>query len=173
MRLHMKSESQMQKAKVISEALNTKFFHHGYPVSRTEAREIGLPIAASNEHVERLMWAVWLDIEEELQFRHQFSPVRILRDNPACAALFGAAPAGAPSGGIASASFEQVAALMESARSASRFTIQGEVLGLRQPDLNLKISIVPHKEGWNDQSLPAKVKTSKVKKKSVSKKKKT
>lgn len=155
LRLHMKSESQSQKAKLISEALNTKYFHHGYPVSRSEAKEIGLPIAPSNPEVEALMWSVWLDIEEEMKFREPFSPVRVLKDNTACKALFAPVIPGAPVVGVPAAPFSQIAAIMESRRKATRAVVEGEVLAMRQPDLSLKVSLVPHKEGWVDFPLPA------------------
>jgi hypothetical protein len=154
LRLHMKSENQMQKAKVISEALNTKFFHHGYPVSRTEAKDIGLPVAAPNPQLEELIWSLWLDIEEELKFREPFLPVRILRDDPSCAGLFGPTPAGTAPIGIGSAPFERIVAVMESLRTASRYMAGGSVLGVRQPDLSLRVSVVGDREGWIDEALP-------------------
>ncbi len=154
LRLHMKSESQMQKAKVISEALNTKFFHHGYPVNRSEAKEIGLPVAPSDPELEALMWKVWLDIERELQTREPFSPVRILRDTPACAALFGPVVFNAPPAPIPPAPYSNIGAVMESRRKATHSVTSGEIFAVRQPDLNLKISMVPLREGWIDIALP-------------------
>ena len=44
LRMHMKTEADAEKAKQIAAALNSNFFDHGYPVSRTEAREIGLKV---------------------------------------------------------------------------------------------------------------------------------
>ena len=153
--LHMKSDSQMQKAKVISEVLNKKFFHHGYPVSRSEAKEIGLPIAVSNPTSEELMRKVWLDIEQELKFREPFSPVSVLKSDPACAALFSPIVPGAGQLGVPAAKMSQIGSVMESARYATRFVIEGDILAMRLPDLNLKISVVQHKEGWVDMPIPA------------------
>jgi hypothetical protein len=153
--LHMKSDSQMQKAKVISEVLNKKFFHHGYPVSRSEAKEIGLPIAVSNPTTEELMRKVWLDIEQELKFREPFSPVSVLKSDPACAALFSPIVPGAGQLGVPAAKMSQIGSVMESARYATRFVIEGDILAMRLPDLNLKISVVQHKEGWVDMPIPA------------------
>jgi hypothetical protein len=156
LRLHMKSESQMQKAKLISEALNKKFFHHGYPVSRSEAKEIGLPVAPSNPKIEELMWNVWLDIEQELKFREPFSPVNILKNDPACAALFSPVVPGAAQLGVPAAKMTQIASVMESHRHATRFILEGDILAMRLADLNLKISVVQYKEGWVDMPIPAK-----------------
>jgi hypothetical protein len=160
LRLHMKSESQMQKAKLISEALNTKFFHHGYPVSRSEAKDIGLPVAASNLEIESLMWKLWLDIESELQFREPFSPLRVLKEDGACGALFAPVVAAAPPAVavpviVPAAKFRQIAAIMESQRKSSRSIGDGEIFAARLPDLNLKMSVITHREGWIDIPLPA------------------
>jgi hypothetical protein len=154
LRLHMKSESALQQAKVISEALNKKFFHHGYPVSRSEAKEIGLPVANSNPTIEQLLWKVWLDIEEELKFREPFSPVALLKNDPACAALFSPVAPGAAAVAVPPAKMTQIASVMESSRHATRFVVEGDILAMRQPDLNLKINVVPHKEGWLDMPIP-------------------
>ena len=154
LRLHMKSESQMQKAKLISEALNTKFFHHGYPLSRKEAKEIGLPVAASNPKIEELLWNIWLDIERELKLREPFSPVHLLKSDPACAALFAPVVPGAPPVPVPPAKLHQIASVMESCRVATRYVVEGDIFALRQPDLNLKISVIQHKEGWVDVPIP-------------------
>ncbi|MBO8427884.1 MAG: hypothetical protein IAC58_05005 [Firmicutes bacterium] len=66
---HMKDEN---KTKQISETLNSKFYHHGYPLYRKEAIEIGLPIANHNEIIERLIWAIYEDFVEELDFNKVF-----------------------------------------------------------------------------------------------------
>lgn len=42
LQMHMKDEAAKQKAEAIARTLNREFFHHGYPVGRKEAREIGL-----------------------------------------------------------------------------------------------------------------------------------
>ncbi|MGB8352297.1 MAG: hypothetical protein WCD79_00260 [Chthoniobacteraceae bacterium] len=154
LRLHMKSESQMQKAKVISDALNTKFFHHGYPVSRSEAKDIGLPIAGSDPELESLMRDVWLDIEKDLKFREPFSPVRVLKEEKLCAGLFAPVVPGAPPVATPPAHYVQIGAIMESQRKVTHAIVEGEILAARQPDLNLKISVIPQKEGWVDIALP-------------------
>lgn len=56
-------------------------------MSRTEAKEIGLKVAASNPEVEGLMWKIWLDIEAELKIRSPFDPLTEVLASPASAAL--------------------------------------------------------------------------------------
>jgi hypothetical protein len=159
LKLHMKSESQAQKAKLISEALNTKFFHHGYPVSRTEARDIGLPVAPNNPSVESLMRSIWLDIEDELKLRQPFSPVNVLKSDKECAALF--APVAPPAPGqpppamppIPPANYEIISGIMESCRHATRAVSAGAIFAMRLPDLKLNFSVIPYSEGWVDMDI--------------------
>ncbi|HEX5104804.1 MAG TPA: hypothetical protein VFV87_13375, partial [Pirellulaceae bacterium] len=86
--LHM---GDREKAKRIAESLNKKFFNHGYPVSRREAKdEIGLQIKDVSKDVEKLMWEIWLDVEKELEVRKRFNPIFQVADNAeAASALFG------------------------------------------------------------------------------------
>ena len=152
LRLHMKTDAQAQKAKLISETLSTKYFHHGYPVSRTEAKDLELPVAERNEEVEKLMWQIWTDIEKEMEFREPYSPVRILKTDPDTAALFDPALVPAPGAPplIRMAKMRLLSAIMESTRHASRAVSEGDVTGARHPDLSLKINVLPYKEGWVD-----------------------
>jgi hypothetical protein len=86
--LHMTDK---ESAKRIAESLNKKFFNHGYPVSRREAKEeIGLAIAEPNPVVESLMWKIWLDIEKELEVRTRFNPIfHMSSDTDIANSLFG------------------------------------------------------------------------------------
>ncbi|MFZ3071001.1 MAG: hypothetical protein WA110_07775 [Anaerolineaceae bacterium] len=68
---HMSDEN---KARGISETLNTKFYHHGYPLSRSEAKDIGLNIAANNNEIEILIWNIYKDFEREMKFGYPFNP---------------------------------------------------------------------------------------------------
>ena len=75
---HMNDQN---KTKVISETLNTKFYHHGYPLARKEAKEIGLPIANSNKKVESIMWSIYEDYMDEMKFNNLFNPQAIITDD--------------------------------------------------------------------------------------------
>lgn len=72
---HMNDEN---KTKVISETLNTKFYHHGYPLARKEAKDIGLPIANSNKKIEELMWKIYEDFMDEMNFNTPYNPQAII-----------------------------------------------------------------------------------------------
>ena len=77
LKTHMKDDN---KIKIISETLNTKFYHHGYPLGRNEAKEIGLPIKDENEEVTDLIWKIAEDFMDELEFNKPFNPNLIIQE---------------------------------------------------------------------------------------------
>jgi hypothetical protein len=60
----------------IIEALASKFYFHGHPINRSEARELGLK-ALDNvpSEIETAIWDLFVDFESELRFREPFEPV--------------------------------------------------------------------------------------------------
>ncbi|MDR1164621.1 MAG: hypothetical protein LBO66_01880 [Deltaproteobacteria bacterium] len=54
-----------KKAETIAKALNTPFYHHGFSVSRKEARKIGLEIAKDDPTLESIIWDIWKDYRDE------------------------------------------------------------------------------------------------------------
>ena len=177
LKLHMKAAEE-QKARAISEALNTKFFHHGYPVSRNEAKEIGLKLGKTDAQVEKLMWAIWQDIAEELTLRTPFQPVAMLKADPACGALFSPVPQVALPGNLPPAilqqaytqilqqvtvadvppkDYENIHSIVESRRVATRYVVKGTIFATRTPDLQMKISVIPNSSCWEDHPIPVAV----------------
>ena len=173
--MHMTDTEGKQNARAISESLNTKYFHHGYPLSRSEAKEIGLPLADQNQILEDLLWSIWKDLEADLQLRQAFVPLAILKADPACQALFAPVPqlqippGAAPQVvqaivqlylqhigplGVPPTPFEYTTAVMESLRRASRARVSGSIFATRQHDLEFKIALAPEQIGWVDVALP-------------------
>ncbi|MDR1041527.1 MAG: hypothetical protein LBR80_15485 [Deltaproteobacteria bacterium] len=56
-----------ERAETIAQALNTPFYHHGFSVTRKEARKIGLEIAEDNPTLESIIWDIWKDYCDEMQ----------------------------------------------------------------------------------------------------------
>lgn len=169
LQLHMKEEAEKQKAREISEKLTKDYFHHGYPVNRTEAREIGLKVADQDEELEGLMWKIWCDLSEELKLRQPHNPLTVLADNPACQALFAAVPvvqlpanlppqlaqqahqqilAQVQIANIPPAPFETIHAVIESTRHASRFVTNGLVVGTKTADQQIRLSTLNVRQLW-------------------------
>lgn len=175
LRLHLDEAKGKQSPRAISQALNTQYFHHGYPLNRTEAKTIGLPVAAPVEELENLMWAIWKDIETDLHLREAFVPMELVRADPNCQQLFSPIPQmHIPPGAnqmvlqllaqqffaqhgnvaVSPTPYEITIALMESPRTASRARVEGKIFAARQFDLEVKINLVPERVGWIDVALP-------------------
>jgi hypothetical protein len=178
LQLHMKEGDQTkskQNARAIAESLNTKYFHHGYPLNRKEAKEIGLDVDPADETTERLMWRIWQDIEDDLKLREPFLPIALFRADPNCKALFApvpqlSLPPGAPPPVVQAfvatmaqqlathvvppTAFDYTIGIMESDRHASRGRMKGSVFAARQSDLDIKIQIVPESIGWQNVPIP-------------------
>ena len=158
------------RAKAIAEALNRSFYHHGYPLARDEAKEIGLPVSNPDPELETAMWAAWSDIEAEMQCGRPFTPVDVVFSDPGLAALLSAVqqvqmPANLPpqvAQQVYANVLQQVQvvpsppveytlfqAALESARAAARFETSGRVHAIRQPDLNVAINVLPIRSGWS------------------------
>jgi putative heme iron utilization protein len=171
LRLHMNNDSQRQEARVIAEKLTKDFFHHGYPVNRTEAAQIGLKISERDKKVESLMWEIWCDISEELNLRKPFVELEVLKNNPKCSELFSPIPhANIPANlpqqimqqvtaqvlaqtvvnNVPASEFETIHAIMESSRKASRYVTNGIIFGSRTPEMEFKLAKAHISHGWKD-----------------------
>ena len=62
------------RAATIAQILNSNFFHHGYAVSRAEAKEIGLQVTEPNTDVETILWDIWKDFDAEMNCSQPFDP---------------------------------------------------------------------------------------------------
>jgi ATP-dependent protease ClpP protease subunit len=79
---HMGSDN--SKAASIAKALNTSYYHHGYPVGRQEAKKLGLDITLPDKEIETLMWSIWTDFCDEMKCNQIFDPVvEIMSDSEA------------------------------------------------------------------------------------------
>jgi hypothetical protein len=175
LRLHMTDEAEGQKARAIAEALSKKFYHHGYPLNRTEAGKIGLKVQNPPVEVEELQWRIWSDLREELELREPFNPNALLAANPACSPLFAPAPQLSVPANLPPPVMQQIIqnvleqiqivavpptpfglinALIESPRLATRFVTEGRILATRLPDLQLQIRVAPDRASWRTVPIP-------------------
>lgn len=155
-------ESDEQKIKAIARKLSEDFYHHGYALGRKEAKGVGLNVAASNASLESLIWAVWLDLEEEMELRRMFHPIELVHRNPAAAALFSpiqqvVLPNGQPSQAmpvqVPATPFELLHAVVESTRHATRYKARGLIFASRAPDLQMPMNVIQTSMGWETVSI--------------------
>jgi len=173
--LHMKTEDAVSKPRSIAENMSRKFQSHAYPVNRTEALEIGLPVnKVQDKSLEKLMWDVWLDIESELKERTPFDIVIELLNSPEAAKLLSPVPQFDVPASITVGShfnttltdimthapttvnpvdFETTNAIVESSRLAFGNVTKGKILACRTPDLVIKFNRYYTSAQW--EKLPA------------------
>ena len=165
--LHMKDGS---KTKSIVAALNTSFYHHGYPVGKKEAKEIGLPIVDASLEIEELIWAIWEDFQTEMECNVPFDPLTLVLSDPNASAQLKPnvinVPVNLPpqlaqnvynqiiqsAGQIAvnPVFTELFQAAIESTRCGSQFRTKLEIDAVRRPDLSISINTMPMKQGWSN-----------------------
>jgi hypothetical protein len=175
--MHMKDDDTRSKLRTIVENMSRKFQSHAYPVSRTEAVDIGLPVNKERDKkLEKLMWSVWLDIEEELKENAPFHALYELLRSSEAPKLLSAVPqldlpqhatAGAHyqtsindvvqavTAKIEPVDFEVITALVESSRLADAYVTKGKILACRKPDLMINFNVVTLSRAW-EKSLKAK-----------------
>lgn len=153
----------------IVESLSRQLHSHAYPVSRKEALNMGLPVNKERDAtLESLMWALWLDIENELEERRPFNPIAELLNSDQKDVLLADTsqlnlPENAPGtpyvtadlDGVCKATktvkpidFHLIHAIIESERLAFRGVTRGKILASRQPDLNIKYNALVAFRGW-------------------------
>jgi hypothetical protein len=167
--MHIKGDEKTAQRRAIIENLSRQFHSHAYPVNRDEAVEIGLAIAEPDKTLEDLMWQLWLDLEAELREREPYHPIYVLLNSPEAPKLLSSVPqlelpANSPTPNYVQANltevqsaanvkidgvdFEQVFALIESARRADRNIAKGKILAARQPDLTIQFNALTSFRGW-------------------------
>ncbi len=162
-----------KQAQEIAQKLIREFHHHGYALSRTEAKEIGLPVEDPEATVNSLIWKIWLNFVVELEIRSPFEPLKLVHANPDCAPLFAPLPSlniplGLPQQMLAQitaqlaaqavvtvppTSYKIVGTCLESARMSTHFANSGAIFASRQPDCQIKYSIINYRSGWEAVSL--------------------
>lgn len=164
--LHMNDRNE---ARAITESLNKSFYHHGYPVGRSEAKKIGLPVTDANDELERLLWDVWLSIEEEMQCAKPFDPLKEVLADPIVSSLLSHVhqiqlPLNMPPellqqaynqilqqirvANVPPVNCELFMATVESVRCRSEFKTKTSLNAVRLADMNIAVNITQTSEGW-------------------------
>ena len=168
--MHMKDDDSRSKLRSIVENMSRKFQSHAYPVSRTEALDLGLPVNKKRDmRLEELMWETWLEIEEDLGERRPFDPIFELAKSSEADKLLAPVPqidlpapasmsahfqttiadvTQASETKIDPVDFEYTGAIVESSRMASAHVTRGKILACRMPDLIIKYNAVTTSQAW-------------------------
>lgn len=172
LKLHMKDE---KEAQAIAESLSKSYFHHGYPVGRTEAKDIGLPVEDADEEVEALIWDIWLDFEEEMQCNEPFNPYELIFEDADLYQQLGPVtqvqlPHNLPSQ-LAQQAYQKIIqqiqavtiepleyelfnAAVESVYMKIEYKTKGLINATRLPDMNIKLMVRPYSQKWTYSKNP-------------------
>ncbi len=170
LQMHM-ADSELSNARDIALKLNKSFFSHGHAVSRSEARDIGLKVTDAEETLERLIWSVHIDAEEELKANKPFDPLsEYLRDPKAEPLLKSPPPFNIPPGidpntvlqavqqylnqqlktELPEMEFETKHLLLESPRRCACYINRGQLLVKRNFDLQFDANFIRLDIGWKN-----------------------
>lgn len=165
---HIKDKA---KASSISKALMSSYYHHGYAVSRTEAKSVGLPITNPDDELEALLWAVWEDFDDEMKCSKAFDPISELLSDPntknrLMTVPIVSLPANTPLqiavdrirqvvAGIVpttetAISLDVLLAVTESERVSMHFNQSFDMLAWRNENMELNYNITAHSSGWSE-----------------------
>ncbi len=170
--MHMKDEESRPKRRSIVENMSRiQFQSHAYPVSRSEAIALDLPVKPKRDvPLEKLMWEAWLHIEKDLQEREPFDPIHELAKSAEATKLLGPVPqmdlpatAGAITASfsttlddvkkhttthVGAVDFAHIGAIVESSRCASAHMIKGKILATRMPYMSIDYNLVTTSKLW-------------------------
>lgn len=166
--LHLEDANQ---AKSIAETLNSSFFHHGYPLGRSEAKKIGLPIANPPDELETHIWNVYESFENEMQLNEPFDPVKVVLNQADYAVLLAPGPIIRLPNNLPPEILEQVynsiiqqhvqlfelplidyvliRAAIESEYLCCTYKTYGKILSGKTFDGSISINPIATKEGWS------------------------
>jgi hypothetical protein len=142
--LHMDGKEQGHKIGEIVDSLTSKLFYHGHPINRIEARdEIGIPtIVFPPAKVEKSMWDLFLEYEDEMSLDMPFDPVmNFLSEFPSLN----------PGETKTTASKTMRSVLIESHRITDIFVMEYVLSGTIQPDGSTKVMTIFKKRGWEQK----------------------
>jgi hypothetical protein len=167
--LHMDDKNETRS---ISESLNKSFYHHGYSLGRSEAKELKLKVADTDTHVENLIWAVWQDMSDEMECGVPFNPLNLLYGDEDAARTLRVAntvslPVNLPSQivqqvygqllqqvnvqPVVAVPFSVTFATVEGMHGRTSFVQRGEIRGVRMPDMNIRAAIDVISQRWESE----------------------
>lgn len=135
------------KAKLISERLNKQYYHHGFPLDKREAKDIGLEIV-EDEEIESLMWNVTEDILEYYKESEPFDPQALVQDE-----IIKKDPNSIRTGQVYTLDLPIEVAFIESVRKVGRFSNRLVVNYAREKDLSLQINVNLVNGHWKTEEI--------------------
>ena len=140
--LHMDAKDESHQIEEIVDHLTSKLYFHGHPINRQEARDhVGLAtVVDPPQKVEKLMWRLYLDYEEEMKLEQPFDITsQFLAEHPSLVA------------GASKTTNPQKARLVciESRARADFYEVEYELYGEKPPTgPGIGATVVTRNQGW-------------------------
>jgi len=171
LKLHM-TGTEAQTAEAIAQKLSKNYYSHGHAVTKTEAKQLGLKISNDDPEIERIIWAIYNDFENEMKMCEPFDPNTEYFAIPETAPMLEPPPLiNLPSNidpqmaqqvfiniinssikpGI-SVDYKLLYASIESINHSEMFITRGKITGVRLPNLNFNIGIAQLSSKWEDNT---------------------
>lgn len=142
--LHMDMKAKEHLIDEIVDNLTSKLYYHGHPISRSEAREIGLStVEDANQKLEAAMWDLYLEYERDMKMDTPFDiPGEFLAQFPNQAV-----------GAIDITPNAQEARLVfvESEKRTDYFAIDYQLSGAKLANLSTNVMLITSKKGWRTE----------------------
>jgi hypothetical protein len=171
LKLHM-TGTEAQNAEAIAQKLSKSFFSHGHAVAKTEAKQLGLKITKDDSEIERIIWAIYTDFENEMKMCEPFNPNNEYFSTPETAFLIEPPPVVNFPGNIdpqaaqqilfniinssvkpgVSVDYKLLHASIESINHSEMFVSKGKIMGTRLPDLSYNVGLVQVSANWEDNT---------------------
>ena len=169
LKLHM-TGNEAQTAETIAQKLSKSYYSHGHAVTKTEAKQLGLKLSEEDPTIERIIWAIYTDFENEMKMCEPFDPTMAYFSTPETAFMLDPPPfVNLPSNldpqmaqqvfnNIINSSikpgvlvdYKLIYASIESINHSQMVVAKGKIMGTRLPNLSFNIGMVQLSVKWED-----------------------
>ena len=167
LKLHM-TGTEAQTAEAIAQKLSKSYYSHGHAVTKTEAKQLGLKLSKEDPVIERIIWAIYTDFENEMKMCEPFDPTMTYFSVPETAFMLEPPPFVNLPGNLdpqmAKQLFDHIInssikpgvlvdykllhASIESINHSEMVVSKGKIMGTRLPNLSFNIGMVQLSAKW-------------------------
>ena len=131
LKLHMKPKRDEKKIRQIIDHLTGLISIHNYPVTRDEAKDLGLNVEFATGGMEDAIWAVYESYAEEIELGKPYNPLMLLGEEN-------------------TKNFEQKAAFIESEQVTHAFLFRGVIQKSVLPSNQVAANINVQSTSWEE-----------------------
>ncbi|MEK6657039.1 MAG: hypothetical protein AABY58_06305 [Nitrospirota bacterium] len=129
LKLHMNAEKDAKKIERIIDNLTNLICIHHYPITKDEAKQIGLKIDECKKDVEKSVWQLYESYAQEMELENPFNPVEALGD-------------------LNEKDFVCSGAYIESRDTSNAFMFRGKLQKIQQPTGQMGVNVNVQSSKW-------------------------